>query len=126
MKINIKYLISFILLFIVEALIAIYVHDEIIRPYIGDILVVILLYTFVRAFTKKSINHLPTYIFIFAVVVEIAQYFHIVEVLHLQNNKVLSVMIGGVFDIKDILCYAIGTVVLILFEKVRKKKINND
>ncbi|MDD6796297.1 MAG: DUF2809 domain-containing protein [Clostridiaceae bacterium] len=126
MKINIKYLISFILLFIVEALIAIYVHDEIIRPYIGDILVVILLYTFVRAFIKKPIEHLHIYIFIFAVVVEIAQYFHIVEVLHLQNNKVLSIMIGGVFDIKDILCYAIGTIVLIVFKKISKKNFNND
>ncbi|MDS0524318.1 DUF2809 domain-containing protein [Clostridium sp. SHJSY1] len=117
MKIQFKYLISFIILFIIETLIALFVHDTIIRPYIGDILVVILLYTFIKMFVVKRMKFLPIYIFIFAAAVELAQYFHIVNLLHLQNNRVMAVIIGSSFDIKDILCYLIGSILLIVWEK---------
>ena len=39
------YLIVFITLMVIEVLIAVYVHDSFIRPYIGDILVMGVLYT---------------------------------------------------------------------------------
>lgn len=117
MKIQIKYLISFIVLFMIETAIALFVHDTIVRPYIGDILVVILLYTFIRVFIAKQINALPIYIFIFAGAVEFAQYFHVVELLHLQNNRVMSVIIGNSFDIKDILCYLVGSILLLIWER---------
>ena len=35
-------------LFSIETLIALYVHDTVIRPYVGDMLVVVLVYCFVR------------------------------------------------------------------------------
>jgi hypothetical protein len=40
-KVRIKYLIVFTVLLSIEVLIAIYVHDTFIRPYVGDMLVVI-------------------------------------------------------------------------------------
>ena len=121
MKINIKYILGFIILLLTEIFIALFIHDSIIRPNVGDILVVILMYTFIRGFTKKPEKFLPIYLFCFATLVEVSQYYHVVRLLHLQNNKILATIIGSSFDIKDILCYLIGSVLLIIWEKIIKK-----
>jgi len=120
MKINSKYLIAFLILLITEIMIALFVTDKIIRPFIGDVLVVILIYTFIRALTRKLIFLLPLYIFLFATVVEIMQYFHIVNILNLQNNKLISTIIGTSFDIRDVLCYLSGAVILFVYQKLVK------
>ncbi|MPM02559.1 hypothetical protein SDC9_48808 [bioreactor metagenome] len=118
MRINKKYIISFLILFIVEALIALFVHDNFIRPYIGDILVIILMYTFIRGVIDKKIKILPIYLFLFASFVEVMQYFKVIELLNLENNKVASIIMGTSFDIKDILCYFIGSMILIIYENI--------
>lgn len=120
MKINPKYIAAFFCLLLIETAIALYVHDAIIRPYVGDILVVILMYTFIRGIIPRRIKLLPAYLFVFAVVVELAQYFEIVRILNMQNNRVISTIMGSSFDIKDILCYLIGTLILIFWEKIEK------
>lgn len=116
-KINIKYIVAFLVLLIIEIIIALYVNDAVVRPYIGDVLVVILMYAMIRGVIKKSIKFLPLYLFLVASTVEFAQYFRIVDMLHLQNNKVISTIIGTSFDIKDIVCYLIATEILIIWEK---------
>ncbi len=118
MKFNLKYLAAFLILFITEVFIALFVKDKIIRPFIGDVLVVILMYTFIRGISGKPIKGLPIYLFLFAVVVEITQYFHLVDKLGLRNNKFMSTIMGISFDIRDVLCYFIGTVILIVWEKI--------
>lgn len=117
MKLNIKYILAFIFILMIEIFIALFINDAIIRPYIGDILVVILMYTFIRGFAQKPIKFLPIYLFFFASIVEIMQYYRVVELLHLQNNKIASTIIGTSFDMKDILCYLIGTIILIIWDK---------
>jgi len=121
MKLNLKCLIVFFILLIVEIIIGVFVRDAIIRPYVGDILVVILMYAFIRGIIKKPIKYLPIYLFIFSCIVETAQYFRIVDILHLRKYKILSTIMGTSFDIKDILCYLIGTVILIIWERVERK-----
>ncbi|WP_293659447.1 ribosomal maturation YjgA family protein [Anaeromicrobium sp.] len=120
MRINMKYIFAFVILFVTEFSIAIFVKDTIIRPYIGDVLVVILMYTLIRGLIPKSIKHLPLYLFLFALSVELAQYFRVVDILSLQDNKVISTIIGATFDTIDILCYLIGTVILIIWERIEK------
>lgn len=123
MKINLKYILAFLILLAIEILIALFVHDKFIRPYVGDVLVIILLYCFVRSFFIK-IRFLPYYIFLVGVIVEILQYFKIVYLLNLQNNKILSIIIGSSFDIKDILCYFAAIIILIIWEKIEKAKFS--
>lgn len=120
MKINMKYLFAFLVLLLTEIIIGLFVSDTIIRPYIGDVLVVILLYTFIRGIIQKKIKNLPIYIFVFATIVEVAQYYDIVNILHLQDKKVISTIIGTSFDIKDIFCYLVGTIIIIIWERVEK------
>lgn len=120
MKKRLVYLLATIILLITEVLIALYVHDDFIRPYVGDALVVIVLYTFVRILIPEKGRLLPLFIFIFAVVVEILQGIHIVNILGVADNRFLRTLIGDSFDIKDILCYGVGCILLWLYESKRK------
>ncbi len=121
-KKRIAYLMVTVILFGIEVLIALFVHDDFIRPYVGDVLVVVLLYTFVRIFIPEGVRLLPLYIFLFAAGVEVLQYFRIAEVLGLSDNRILSVVVGSVFDWKDIVCYGAGCVMLFMVETIRIKK----
>ena len=118
-KKRIFYLITTIILLLIEVLIALYVHDAFIRPYLGDVLVVIVIYTFLRIFIPEKIKLLPLYIFIFAAGVEVLQYFQIVKLLGLEDNRFFSVLMGTVFDLKDIVCYGAGCLLLGIYEIVR-------
>ncbi len=103
----------------VEVVIACYVHDRFIRPYVGDVLVVVVVYCFVRIWVPQGVRLLPLYVFLFAAGVEVLQYFHLVDLLGVGNNTFLRVVLGSVFDVKDILCYGIGCVFLEGFERVK-------
>lgn len=116
--------ICFIVLFIIEIVIALFVHDSFIRPYIGDILVIMLLYFFVKIFLTKQLKWLSVFILIFAVFIEIGQYFNIVALLGLENIKIVKIIIGSTFDIKDIICYFIGYLIIFVFETLSNKRIN--
>lgn len=112
-----KYLAAFILIFIIEAAIALWVHDRFIRPYIGDVLVVVLVYCFVRIFFPEGIRRLPLYVFLFAACVEVLQYFNLVGLLGLQGCRAARIILGSVFDWKDIACYGAGCLILQWMER---------
>jgi len=120
-KKRIAYGIATAVLFLIELLIALFVHDNFIRPYVGDVLVGVLIYTFVRIFVPEGVRLLPLYIFLFAAGVEVLQYFRIAEILGLSDNRILSVAVGSVFDVKDIVCYGVGCVMLGVYEFIREK-----
>ncbi|AFZ03974.1 DUF2809 domain-containing protein [Calothrix sp. PCC 6303] len=111
-----KYFYLTVLLFIVEVFIAVFIDDNFIRPFIGDVLVVILLYCFVRAFSNARPLTVALSVLGFSYIIEVLQYFNFVKVLGLQNNKILSVALGSVFDWKDIIAYTIGVVLVIWLE----------
>ena len=116
MKKRLLYACITVVLLGVEVLIALFVHDNFIRPYIGDVLVTVLICTFMRIFIPRGIKLLPLYVFVFAVGVEVLQYFNIVERLGLADNRFFSILIGSVFDVKDIVCYGVGCLVFFIVE----------
>ena len=122
MKIRILYAVATLLLLLTEVFIALYVRDDFIRPYVGDVLVVIVIYTFIRMIIPAKCRLLPLYIFIFAAGVELLQLAKIVEILGVEDNIFLKTLIGSVFDVKDIVCYAVGCVILGVYEWVRTRK----
>jgi hypothetical protein len=111
-----KYFYLTIVLFVIEVLIAVFVNDRFIRPLVGDILVVMLVYCFVRAFWKVQAQSTILGVFAFACGIEFLQYLSLVDRLGLRSNKVLSTIIGTTFDWKDILAYGIGCALLWLWE----------
>ncbi len=116
------YLAAMVVLTAVEVFIALYVHDRFIRPYVGDVLVVIVLYCFVRIWLPVGWKKLPLYIFLFAAGVEILQYFRLVELLGVEGNTFLRILLGSVFDVKDILCYGVGCGLLWVFQSYIDRK----
>ncbi len=120
-----KYIILTILLLITEILIALYVHDKIIRPYIGDFLVVILIYCFIRSFFKFKILNVALEVLLFAYLVEILQYFNFVEIIGLQNSMVAVIIIGNSFAWADIIAYSMGIICVIMLEKIKYLKRKN-
>ena len=53
MKKRLFYLVATLVLLAIEVLIALFVHDSFVRPYVGDMLVVVVIYAFVRIFVPK-------------------------------------------------------------------------
>jgi len=117
-KIQMWYAIAFILIFITEVLIALFVHDSFIRPYGGDILVTILICCFIRIFFPEKIKLLPLLVFLFAVAVEIGQYFDFVSLMGLGDIKFFRILLGTSFSVIDILCYGVGCLIFYVCEKL--------
>lgn len=110
------YLTAFLVLLVIEVLIALFVHDRFVRPYLGDVIVVVVVYCFVRIWIPERFRLMPLWVFLFAVFVEVLQYVRIVEILGVQDNVFLRTVIGTSFSWGDILCYAVGSVVLVIWE----------
>lgn len=109
MRFNYKFFIATIFLFIVEVLIATKLaYIDWLRAYFGDVLVVILIYTFIQTFFKIDKTKTIFGVFIFACTIEFAQYFHFAELLGLKENKIAMIVLGNSFSWIDILCYVFG------------------
>lgn len=104
------------MLLAVEIYIGTFVKDTIIRPYGGDFLVVILLYCFLKSFWNVSVFKVAMIVLIFSFVIEFLQYFKLVEILGLHNNKLASIIIGTSFSWKDLLAYFLGIVTVLIVE----------
>ena len=92
-----------------EIFIAIYAKDGFIRYYLGDALAAAMLYAFGRAAFRLPPKILALAVFTLSLVIEITQYFKVLEILGVQNYA-LWIIFGGTFDWTDIICYAIGCV----------------
>ena len=121
LRFNPRYFAAALLIFIVEVLIALFARDRFVRPYLGDVLVVVLIYC-----SAKSILALPALpvaigVLAFAFAVEALQYFHIVERLGLGHSQLARVVIGTSFAWEDFLAYAVGILFVIVLEKRRNR-----
>lgn len=115
MKARLRYLILFIILFLTEILIGVFLKGGFIRAYGGDILVLPLLYTFLRIFFSMTDNFtkkkLPFLLFLFGAFVEGLQGLHIADILHI-TSPLLRIIIGSTFDYLDIGCYFVGMLLI--------------
>lgn len=101
------YLIATITLFLIEVLIATTLkHYTFIRATVGDLLVVILIYCFMKIWYPFEAKKLAIGVFIFAVMIEISQYFHLANLLHLHG--IGRIILGTNFSFQDIAMYAFG------------------
>lgn len=113
------------LLLAVEVLIALFVHDSIIRPYFGDVLVVILIWCLVRGIFPRRPEFLSPWIFLFAVLVEFSQAIPLVELLGLDSIPFFVIIMGNSFSWTDLLCYLCGCLPMTLIEWVCRRKRRN-
>lgn len=120
-KFNKKYFLFSIILLITELFIALYVNDGMIRPYIGDMLAVILIYCSVKSFFDIRPLNLAIYTLIFAYTLELLQYLNLLDYLGLKRNKIATILLGGSFDWIDLINYTLGIIIVITYEKSRRK-----
>lgn len=97
-----------------------FVKDTFIRPFFGDVLVVMLLFSFVKIFCENNSIKVAIAVLLFAYIIEILQYFNFIEILGIQDNKIARVVLGATFDWLDLVAYTLG----VIFSMVLDNKLN--
>lgn len=116
MKKRLPYLIGSVVLLLIEIYIGACVHDDIVRPYVGDILVTILLCCIGRVLFPQGLPWLPTAVFALAVAVECIQLIDIPAI----EDTVWEVILGTSFSWIDIVCYGLGCAVFVAGDALRR------
>ncbi len=104
-----QYALAAVALFLIEVAIALFVHDDWVRPYLGDVLVVILMYATLRALQPRwPWRRVAVGVLLVAFVVEGLQYLRWLHWLGWQQQPLLRVMLGTYFAWADVWCYIAG------------------
>lgn len=98
----------------IEVLIALFVRDSFVRPYLGDVLAVVCVYFAARIVLVNKPRLLSIWVTAFAFIVEFIQLTPLSEML--GKGSVLSIIVGGTFDISDLFCYLIGGSACLCFD----------
>lgn len=114
---NLTYFGLAIALFLTEVAIELYVHDNFVRPYIGDLLVVILLYCMVKSVLNAPVLITAISVLIFSYLIETLQYLNITKTLGLENSYAAKILLGTSFAWGDILAYTAGILIVLIFER---------
>jgi hypothetical protein len=101
----------------VEVVIALCVRDAFVRPYVGDMLAVVLLYCAVLSVLELPRAHVAAGALGVALLVELAQAFQLVERLGLADVAFARVVLGTYCDVHDVVAYAAALPLLALAER---------
>ena len=112
-----KYFFIALLLFIIEVLIGVYMHDRFLRPYGGDFLVVIFLYCGVRSFLNRPVLSVALAVLLFSYFIEITQHFGLIYKLGWEHSFVAHLVLGSTFKWLDMLAYTLGIALVVFFEE---------
>lgn len=110
-----------VLLFAIEVYIALYVRDGFVRPYLGDVLVVMLLFFVFASFTRASPMLLACGVLSFAFLVEFTQAWGLVHRSGFAHNELVRVVLGDTFQWGDLLCYTVGACCALLLERLLRR-----
>lgn len=113
MKKRLSYILLLIALIAVEVLIALTQHNNILRYYGGDTIVVWAVYCLFQSISGGKNNHYAVHIgvLIFAFLVEFLQLIHFVDIIGLGDIQFFRVLMGTSFAAEDLAAYAVGTVI---------------
>lgn len=110
-------------LFLIEVLIAIFVHDNFFRPYFGDFLVVVLIYCSIKSFIKSDSTSTAIAVLLFSYLIEVLQYLNFIKWIGLTNSGLTGIVLGTSFSWYDIIAYSLGIITIWGMEKALKLKI---
>lgn len=128
MRFSLRYLSLFTLLLITEVLIAIYVHDSFVRPYLGDTLIVVVIYAFIMSVVDYAYNFqtktlVATLALLFSFVIEGLQAASFIYRIGLGDVGWARLIFGTSFSWWDILAYLCGYLGILLVEWYGSKHI---
>lgn len=119
LKFNRKYFLIFIIVLLTEIMIALFVRDNFIRPYLGDALVIILIYCFIKAFSDFAVLPAVLLVLTFSFLIEFLQYLNFLAAIGLEQSMPVKMILGNSFSWEDIIMYLIGAAMILIVEKVR-------
>lgn len=103
------YLFAACALFLIEVGIARYAPSgSFVRDSLGDVLVIVLLHTILRALILAPVLHCAVLATVCGFVVEGLQYLHVAEKLGFAKGSVMYIVIGNTATWADLLMYVIG------------------
>lgn len=111
------YALAALAVFLIEVAIARWVTDGFVRNYLGDVLAVALVYLALRAATPLDRVGSAGVALAVAVIIELGQLVHVLDAVGLGGNQLARVVLGGVFDPRDIAYYGVGALVVVLFDR---------
>lgn len=101
--------------------IALFITNRFIRSTFGDVLVVMLMYCFIKSFINIKPFPIALGVLMFAFTIEFLQLFKLTEILNPYNNPIIKVILGSTFQISDLLAYSFGTLIILMIEyKIQK------
>ena len=112
------YAVVAIILFAIEVFIALNVRDGFIRPYVGDVLAVMLVYCALRAAAPLRMVPAIAVTLAFALAIELAQLLNLLDVLALRGNTIAETVLGGAFDLLDLVAYMSGALIVLAAESI--------
>ena len=119
LKIRLPYIVATVVLLGIEVIIGAYVHDDFVRPFVGDALVTALLCAVGRIVLPRW-RWLPLVVMLFATVVELSQLIELDRIWGVEGTAI-GTAIGSTFDIADLICYAVGCVIFFTCEMALKR-----
>jgi hypothetical protein len=117
-----RYFLLAIGLLALEVLIALYVHDKIVRPYGGDVLAPAFLYCLVRSASSVSPKRAAGLVLLVSYLIEFLQYFHVLSLLGWQHSRPVAVLLGNHFEWTDLLAYTAGVALVLLAEHLTREQ----
>lgn len=121
-RVSVGFVLLTLLVFALEVIIATRVsHVSWVRAYLGDVLVVVLVYAAVRSVLRINDYLLLVAVFVFACGIEFAQYFNVAERLGFVRGDVMYTVIGNTFSWGDVACYALGCIATAVVVKLFRR-----
>jgi len=113
--------------FLAEVLVATtFARIGFVRSYLSDFLAVIFLYHLAKAVRDFPARPLAISVFAVATIIEIAQEFHLADVLGFHRGSLPSILLGTHFSWLDLLMYALGCLTCVLADSASSASANQD
>jgi hypothetical protein len=100
-------------------------NNLLIRGFVGDIIVISLIYYLVKVFYDFCALKLAVFTLALAFIVEFLQYLKLTAFLGLEHNRAAQLILGSVFDPYDLIAYAIGAVLVYIIDMRIVRRIIN-
>ncbi|MBF9220408.1 DUF2809 domain-containing protein [Hymenobacter sp. BT662] len=120
LRLDYRYLGVALLLLLVEVFIALFVHDDWVRPHGGDVLAAALLYCLVRGIWALPTGVVAGIALLVSYLIEALQYVHLLQRLGWEHWRAARVLLGSRFEWADMLAYTIGVALVLLVEQLRR------
>ncbi|WP_353778026.1 DUF2809 domain-containing protein [Winogradskyella sp. 3972H.M.0a.05] len=115
-----SYAIYAIILFLLEAWIAIIFDSGFIRHTFGDFLVVILLYSILKTFIDIKPLYMVITVLLIAFGIEFLQLTNLLEYLNLEHSYTAKLILGNTFHVSDLIAYTFGCITILIAEQNQK------